>query len=76
MISRSRGALRCSNTEADETHVAQDHDIFPVPELSLSRALFDQIEPFDRDYSAPWLGALRMAMQRIGKEAQRRHGAE
>jgi hypothetical protein len=33
-------------------------------------------KPFDRDYFAPWSGALRMAMPRIGKEAQRRHGVK
>jgi len=31
---------------------------------------------FDRDYFTPWLGALRMAMPRIGKEAQRRYGVK
>jgi hypothetical protein len=34
------------------------------------------MEPFDRDYFVPWSGALRMAMPRIGKEAQRRHGVK
>jgi hypothetical protein len=34
------------------------------------------MEPFDRDYFAPWLGALRMAMPRIDKEAQRGHGVK
>ncbi len=40
------------------------------------RALPDQIEPFDRDDFFPRLGALRMAMQGIGKDAQRRHGGK
>jgi hypothetical protein len=34
------------------------------------------MEPFDRDEFASWLGALRMAMWVIGKDAQRRHGAK
>ena len=34
------------------------------------RALSGQIEPFDRSYFAPWLGALRMAMWGIGKDAR------
>jgi hypothetical protein len=41
-----------------------------------ARALSDQMEPFDRDYFTPWLGALRMAMPSIGKDAQRRHGVK
>jgi hypothetical protein len=28
------------------------------------------MEPFDRDYFTPWLGARRMAMPCIGKEAR------
>ena len=42
----------------------------------LSRALSDQMEPFDRDDFAPWLGACSMAMWGIGKDRQRRHGAQ
>jgi hypothetical protein len=34
------------------------------------------MEPFDRDYFTPWIGALRMAMPSIGKDAQRRHGVK
>ncbi len=45
-----------------------------LPFRSLARALSDQMEPFDRDYFTPRLGALRMAMPSIGKQAQRRHG--
>ncbi len=44
--------------------------------LSVLRALPGQIEPFDRDDFAPRLGALRMAMRGIGKDAQRRLGAK
>ncbi len=46
------------------------------PAEATARALSDQMEPFDRDYFAPWIGALRMAMPRIGKDAQRRHGVK
>jgi hypothetical protein len=49
---------------------------FPHFFTILSRALSDLMEPFDRDYFAPWSGALRMSMPRIGKEAQRRHGVK
>ena len=42
----------------------------------LTRVLPGQIEPFDRDDFAPRLGALRMAMRGIGKDAQRRLGAK
>ncbi|MEE9290471.1 MAG: hypothetical protein V3U99_05600, partial [Alphaproteobacteria bacterium] len=31
------------------------------------RAFSGQIEPFDRDDFAPWLGALRMAMLRVSR---------
>ena len=43
------------------------------------------MKPFDRTYFAPWnqcesllrsIGALLMAMQHIGEEAQQRHGAK
>ncbi len=40
------------------------------------RAFPGQIEPFDRDDFAPRLGALRMAMRGIGKDAQRRLGVQ
>ncbi|MEE8139664.1 MAG: hypothetical protein V3T66_02005, partial [Alphaproteobacteria bacterium] len=42
----------------------------------MARAFPGQIEPFDRDDFAPRLGALRMAMRGIGKDAQRRLGAK
>jgi hypothetical protein len=41
-----------------------------------AKALSGQMEPFDRDDFAPWLGAHRTAMQGIGEGVQRRHGAK
>ena len=40
------------------------------------RALSGQMEPFDRDDFAPWLGAVATAMPGIAEQAQRRHGAK
>ena len=66
-------------------HAPQPQHLFPIlvwqrcggaPNPAASRALSEQMEPFDRDDFASWLGAHRTAMQGIDEDVQRRHDAK